>query len=109
MLRSLSFLIASAAFCCLFPACSGDPNQAGLPTGPIAYGLPDGPIAYGLPSCSSPPASAAGCKSATACDDHNPCTVDACVGGQCSYRLVEAGAACGQGASCDDEGCCNDE
>ncbi len=82
--------------------------SADMPTGPIAYDMPDGPIAYGLPSCSSPPDSEVACTSAASCDDGNPCTTDACHDGVCGYVVADDGDACGQGATCDAEGCCND-
>jgi hypothetical protein len=91
MRRALALLLPALLGCALDPlaapasdAGSGDSGSGG------SGGSPD-----------------AGCTSASACDDGNPCTIDQCEGGMCSHTPASMGTSCPTADPCDEPSTCD--
>ena len=52
----------------------------------------------------APCAAAEGCVENLECDDQNPCTLDACIAGKCSYKFLPG--CCTKASDCDDFDLC---
>src|SRR2546425_6651531 len=83
---------------------TGDPSLTpSLQSATISYVAPCVPeICNGLDDdCDGIPDNGTGL-----CDDHNPCTADACVDGQCVFKPIP-GVACDDGNACTTGDACN--
>lgn len=53
--------------------------------------------------------STVGCGMSNECDDNNPCTVDTCENGVCSYAPADEGTPCPDSSECNGDETCNAE
>ncbi len=84
-------------------ACVLSPAGAVFCSGYNAYGG----LGNGSTTSSNVPVAVMGpCTSASQCADGNPCTLDACAGGSCSWK-ASSGAKCDDGDACTDADSCS--